>query len=182
MTISGRTLSGRFFYFPFSFIFPLPPWGTISPQSIHKLHSAAVSPLPEETTLPADVRAQKKRRSECPGAPVLRIFVHPSLADACPARAQHGRDHPIPSRPPPVHKVRAVILPFFPLPPTLLFQPSRPGRRPFPASSRLVPVSAEPAALRRGFQFLPFGTFPFHDSPTETTFPRLKRHRKKFFC
>ena len=163
--------------------FPLPPWGTISPRLIHKLHLAAVSPLPEETTLPSCGRpSTKETPGRMPDSPALRIFVRPSLADACPARAQHGRDHPIPSRPPPMTEVRAASLPSPPCPfQRASFNRHVPADGLFLTSPRLVPVSAEPAALRRGFQFLPFGTFPFHDSPTETTFPRLKRHRKKFF-
>ena len=53
-----------FLFSLFVLYFPLPPWGTISPRSIHKLHLAAVSPLPEETVLPLCGRPSTKEAPE----------------------------------------------------------------------------------------------------------------------
>ena len=107
-----------FLFSPFRAFFPPCPLGERYPHgsSTNSIWPPSALYQKKQRFLPADVRAQKKRRSECPGAPELRIFVRPSLADACPARAQHGRGHPIPSRPPPMTEVHAASLPSPPCP------------------------------------------------------------------
>ena len=182
MTISGRTMSDRFFYFPFSFIFPLPPWGTISPRLIHKLHLAAVSPLPEETTLPSCGRpSTKETPGRMPDSPALRIFIRPPRAYARPERVQHGRGHPIPSLPLPMSEVRAVRLSRA-LPPDADLSAVMYRRRPFsPHLPDLSPVILRPPHCTRASRDAPFGTFPFHRVPSENEFPVLKRRLKKIF-
>ncbi len=122
-----------------------------SVRSSSELHQKKTCLLSERAKMPA------KRRNACPAAPALRLFVRPSLADACPARAQAW---PEPSDP-----AAASLRPCrksgqyaFPAPALSGARLSTVMHRPtaiFPASPRLIPRHSAASALHRGFQRLP---------------------------
>ena len=170
MTISGRTLSGRFFISCFScFLHPC-PWERL-PRGA-SANSIRPSPDPhqkKQRPRPADASAPTRRRNACPAASALRVFVSPPLADARPHTLNMAGT--IRSRrilPPPMPEVHAASLFCSLPPPTRVFQPTGPDRRPFsPHLPDLLPSSPSLPHCVEASRYAPFGTFPFHCFPLQ---------------
>lgn len=162
-----------FLFSPFRAFFPPCPLGERYPHgsSTNSIWPPSALYQKKQRFLPADVRAQKKRRGECPTAP--RFASSSAILEPTPGPNGFSMAEVIRSRRSlcPCRKSGRCVFPA-PCPPTLIFQPSCTGDGHFPRISPTCPPSFCDLRTAPGLPETPRSEhFRFIESPLKTNFP-----------